>query len=53
MTITDSAPPQTINSRYAAGVKPGVLVSIFRDVVTGVWPKSGEAPTVVFGVPVK
>jgi len=48
------APPQTVNSRYAAGLKKGMFVSVVEDVVTVAYAKSGApAPSMVAGVPVK
>jgi hypothetical protein len=48
------APPQTVNARYAEGLKKGMAVSVTEDVVTVAYPKNGaELPSVVAGVPVR
>lgn len=53
-TITvPQASPQTVNARYAAGIKPGMFVSVTEDVVTAAYPKGGKAPSMIAGVPVK
>ena len=54
VTVDKSDPPQTVNARYADGVKPGMFASIIEDVVTAVWAKPGAPlPTMVFGVKLK
>ncbi len=53
VTINDASRPQTVNSRYAGGVKAKTSVAIIEDVVLAVWPKAGAAPSMVFGVAVK
>ena len=48
------APPQTVNTRYAAGLKKGMFVQVTEDVVTVAFPRNGAAnPSFVAGVPVK
>lgn len=48
------APPQTVNSRYAAGLKKGMFVHVTEDVVTVTYPKNGATnPSFVAGIPVK
>jgi hypothetical protein len=48
------APPQTVKSRYAAGLKKGMFVSVIEDVVVVAYAKSGAAaPSMIAGVPVK
>jgi hypothetical protein len=54
VTFNKADPPQTVNPRYAEGVKPGVFASVIEDVVTAVWAKQGApVPSLVFGVAVK
>ena len=53
ITINDAPGPQTVDARYAGGVKAGVTVSISSGVVAGVWAKVGSPPIAVLGVPVK
>jgi hypothetical protein len=53
ITVNDAPRPQTVSTRYAAGIKPGASVSIVEDLVGGVWAKPGGAPVAVFGIPVK
>ena len=53
-TITvPQASPQTVNARYAVGIKPGMFVAVTEDVVTAAYAKNGTAPSMVAGVPVK
>jgi hypothetical protein len=53
-TITvPQANPQTVNARYAVGIKPGMFVSVTEDVVTAAYAKGREVPSMVVGVPVK
>jgi hypothetical protein len=53
-TITvPQASPQTVNARYAAGIKPGMFVAVTEDVVTAAYAKGGKAPSMIAGVPVK
>ncbi len=52
-TVNLASEPRDINTRYAAGVKPGAYVSIIEDVVLSVSAKAGGAPSHVLGVPVK
>ena len=47
------ASPQTVNARYAAGIKPGMFVAVTEDVVTAAYAKGGKAPSMIAGVPVK
>jgi hypothetical protein len=48
------APPQTVNARYANGLKKGMFVQVTEDVVTVVYPKNGATtPSMIAGVPVK
>jgi hypothetical protein len=54
VTFNSADAPQTVNARYAAGVKPGMFTIIEGDVISGVWAKStSTTPMFVFGVPVK
>jgi len=53
-TITvPQARPQTVNPRYAVGVKPGMFVSVTEDVITAAYAKGRDVPSMVVGVPVK
>jgi hypothetical protein len=55
-TVTvDKAPdPQDVDARYAAGVKPGVYVSLWGDIVQAVWPSATAAtPIAVVGIPLR
>jgi hypothetical protein len=53
-TITvPQASPQTVNARYAAGIKPGMFISVTEDVITAAYTKGGKAPSMIAGVPVK
>ena len=53
-TITvPQANPQTVNARYAVGIKPGMFVSVTEDVVTAAYAKGREVPSMVVGAPVK
>ncbi len=48
------APPQKINAKYAGGLKPGMFVTIYEDVLVVAYAKSGAAaPVIVGGVVVK
>lgn len=43
VTITvPQADPQAVNARYAAGIKPGMFVSIVEDVVTVAYSKAAS-----------
>lgn len=55
VTINESPfPPQTVNARYAAGLKKGMFVANVEDVVILAYPKPGAAlPGMLAGVPVK
>jgi hypothetical protein len=56
-TVTIDEPPfqaQTVNARYANGVKKGMQVHVVEDVVTVAYPKPGATtPAAVVGVPLK
>lgn len=44
--------PMTVNGRYAAGLKKGMLVAMIgNDVPFIAWPKGGKTPTIIAGVP--
>jgi hypothetical protein len=46
--------PQTLNTRYTQGLKPGMQVTVIEDVAGVVWPKPGApAPSMIGGVAVK
>jgi hypothetical protein len=48
------APPQTVNARYARGLKKGMFISVVEDVVMVAYAKDGATvPSMVAGVPVK
>ncbi len=47
------APPQRVDARYAAGLEPGMFVTIVDGVVTVAYRKGSATPAFVFGVPVK
>lgn len=53
VTVNLAPKPMTVASRHTGGIKPGVTVAVIEDVVGAVWPKSGAAPSHVFGVAVK
>lgn len=54
VVVDKSDAPQSVNSRYLEGVKPGMFVSIIEDVVVATWAKPGAAKlTMVFGVKLK
>jgi hypothetical protein len=53
-TIDMTHDPLPVNTRYIAGVKPGVVVHVMKDVVEVVFPKAGaKVPSYVLGVAVK
>ncbi len=41
------APPQPVNTRYAAALKKGMTTSIVEDVVTVAYSKDGDKPAIV------
>ncbi len=45
--------PVTVKARYAAGVTPGMLVSVTEDVLIAAWKQDGKAPSVLLGVALK
>lgn len=56
-TVTINEPPfreQTVNARYAGGLKKGGFVYVVEDVVTVAYPQAGAAnPIMVAGIPVR
>ena len=54
VVVNKASDPQTVDARYAAGLKPGAYVSTLGDIVQAVWSKDGAAtPSVVLGVEVR
>ena len=47
------AQPQTVNARYAEGLKPGMRVDIHGTVVAVAYPAGSNTPVLVAGIPVK
>ncbi len=47
------APPQTIDPRYAAGLKPGMFVTNVEQVIVLAFAKGAKVPAYVAGIPVK
>ncbi|MFN0248375.1 MAG: hypothetical protein ACKV2T_15900 [Kofleriaceae bacterium] len=47
------APPQTIDPRYAEGLKPGMFVTNVEEVIILAFAKGAKIPSFVAGIPVK
>ena len=54
VTVNRASTPTDVDARFAAGLKPGMVVSVIEGVMIAAWPSNGaKQPSIVFGVGVK